>query len=138
MSPEHGHHPLDPQRVDRARAGLPSADDAVRLSALFGLLADAVRVRLLYALDVSEELCIGDLALALGVSEDQASYGLRMLHGAGLVSRVKRGRAMFYRLADDFPAPLREHCLRRLVALAEAGCVRRALSDAAVQAEHGH
>jgi len=46
------------------------------------------------------------------------------LRTAGLVTGRRAGRVVFYRLADDFPEPLREHCLRRLVALtrrAEAG-----------------
>lgn len=110
-------HPVDPARVAAARARLPSAADAERMTALMGLLADPVRARLLYALDVAEELCVGDLALALEVSEDQAGYGLRVLRGAGLVTRRKDGRVAFYRLTEGFPEPLREHCLRRLVEL---------------------
>ncbi len=108
---------MDPRRVAAARARLPSGPDAERLASLLTLLADPVRARLLYALDVVEELCVGDLALALEVNEDQASYGLRVLHGAGLVERRKESRTVFYRLASGFPAPLREHCLRRLVEL---------------------
>ena len=80
------------------------------------LLADPVRARLLCALDV-EEVCVGDLALAVEVNEDQAGYGMRVLHGAGLVERRKGSRTVFYRLAAGFPEPLREHCLRRLVEL---------------------
>ncbi|WP_448610101.1 ArsR/SmtB family transcription factor [Geodermatophilus sp. URMC 60] len=115
---ESGHdHPVDPARVAAARARLPSAADAERTTSLLGLLADPVRARLLYALDVAEELCVGDLAMALQVSEDQAGYGLRVLRSAGLVSRRKAGRIAYYRLADGFPDPLREHCLRRLIEL---------------------
>jgi hypothetical protein len=29
----------------------------------------------------------------------------------------KEGRVVFYRLAEGFPEPLREHCLRRLIEL---------------------
>jgi DNA-binding transcriptional ArsR family regulator len=110
-------HPVDPDRVAAARARLPSAADTERMTSLLGLLADPVRARLLYTLDVAEELCVGDLALALDVNEDQAGYGLRVLRGAGLVSRRKAGRIAYYRLADGFPEPLREHCLRRLAEL---------------------
>ncbi|MGY1762428.1 ArsR/SmtB family transcription factor [Geodermatophilus sp. SYSU D00779] len=113
-------HPVDPVRVAAARARLPSAADAERMTSLLGLLADPVRARLLYALDVAEELCVGDLAMALSVTEDQASYGLRVLRGAGLVSRRREGRTAFYRLAEGFPEPLREHCLRQLVQLSRA------------------
>jgi DNA-binding transcriptional ArsR family regulator len=80
-------------------------------------MADPVRLRLIYALDVSEELCVGDLALALEVSEDSISYALRLLRTAGLVTARKQGRVVFNKLADDFPAPLRNYCLRQLIAL---------------------
>jgi len=94
-----------------------SADDAARLASLLSLLADPVRSRILYGLDIVEELCVGDLSLVLEASEDTVSYALRILRTAGLVTGHRRGRMVFYRLADDFPAPLREHCLRRLVEL---------------------
>lgn len=110
-------HPIDAERVEQARKRLPSTDDAARLTGLLSLLADPVRLRLIYALDVVDELCVGDLALALEVSEDSASYGLRLLRSAGLVVTRKDGRVAFNRLAADFPEPLRDHCLRRLVAL---------------------
>lgn len=80
-------------------------------------MADPTRARLLYALDIVDELCVGDLALALDISEDAASYGLRVLRTAGLVTRRKEGRMAFYRLAEGFPEPLRQHCLRQLIAM---------------------
>lgn len=82
-------------------------------------MADPVRLRLIYALDIVEELCVGDLAL--DVSEDSVSYALRLLRTAGLVHTRKNGRIAFNRLAPDFPAPLRAHCLRQLVALTHSG-----------------
>lgn len=117
MSVTDHEHPIDRARVAQARARLPSADDAGRLTSLLSLLADPVRLRLIYALDVVSELCVGDLALALDVNEDSVSYALRLLRTAGLVRTRKDGRVVFNRLAEDFPAPLRDHCLRQLVAL---------------------
>ena len=84
---------------------------------MLSLIADPTRARVLYALDVVEELCVGDLALALEVSEDAVGYALRLLRTAGLVASRKEGRVVYYRLADGFPEPLREHCLRQLVEL---------------------
>lgn len=121
---DHG-HPVDAVRTRRARSGVIGAEDAGRLSDLLALLGDPVRVRLLYALDLVDELCVGDLALALGITDDAASYGLRMLRTAGLVQTRKDGRVVYYRLADTFPEPLLEHCLRELLRLSElAGGVR--------------
>ena len=110
-------HPIDPERVAHARARLPSADDAARLGGLLSMMADPTRLRLVYALDVAEELCVGDLALALEVSEDSVSYALRLLRSAGLVVTRKDGRVVYNRLSADFPEPLRDTCLRRLIAM---------------------
>jgi DNA-binding transcriptional ArsR family regulator len=113
-------HPVDPERVEQARARLLSAEDAGRLSELLNLIADPIRSRILSALDSVDELCVGDLALALGVSEDAISYGLRLLRTAGMVSNRRVGRVVFYRLADRFPEPLLAHCLVQLLTLTRA------------------
>ena len=98
-------------------SGLRTAEEAGRLTSLLSLMADPVRLRLIHALDVAEELCVGDLALALDASEDSVSYALRLLRTAGLTVTRKQGQVVYNRLAADFPAPLRDHCLRQLVAL---------------------
>lgn len=108
-------HPVDPERVERARARVPDRDEAATLVGVLTLLADPTRARVLYALDAVEELCVGDLALALETTEDAVSYALRILRTAGLVANRKEGRVVFYRLAAGFPEPLRDHCLRQLV-----------------------
>jgi DNA-binding transcriptional ArsR family regulator len=111
-------HPVDAERVAAARAGVLSVDDAGRLAGLLGMLADPVRARILFALSAVDELCVGDLALALEVTEDQVSYALKMLRLAGLVGFRKDGRMSFYRLSGGFPHQLLEHCLRQLIAIA--------------------
>lgn len=107
-------HPVDPDAVARARDRLPNTIICEGVTSVLTLIADPTRMRLLFALDAAEELCVGDLALALDVSEDAASYGLRMLRTARLVHRRRAGRMAFYRLAAGFPEPLRQHCLLRL------------------------
>jgi DNA-binding transcriptional ArsR family regulator len=121
LDTELGHaHPVDADRVAEARSRLISAEDASRLASLLGMMADPVRARILYALDTVDELCVGDLVLVLEASPDAVGYGLRMLRTAGLVENRRAGRVIYYRLADEFPTPLREHCLRRLVELTRA------------------
>jgi ArsR family transcriptional regulator, lead/cadmium/zinc/bismuth-responsive transcriptional repressor len=118
MSPRNHDHPVDAERVAAAQVGVLSVTDAGRLAGLLGILADPVRSRILFALATAEELCVGDLALALDVTEDQVSYGLKMLRLAGLVSFRKDGRIVYYRLSDGFPHQLLEHCLRQLLTIA--------------------
>src|SRR6201987_695265 len=111
-------HPVNQERVTAARAGVLSVDDAGRRAGLLGMLADPVRSRIRFALGAGEELCVGDLALALDGTEDQVSYALKMLRLAGLVRFLKDGRMVFYRLSQGFPHPLLEHCLRQLLTVA--------------------
>ena len=76
--------------------------DADRVAATFGVLADPTRTRIVHALSVSdEELCVCDLAVLLGISQSALSHQLRLLRDRRVVARTKRGRMMYYRLADD-------------------------------------
>ena len=111
-------HPVDADGVAVVRRAGLSDDDAEHLSRLLALLADPIRVRMLFSLVAVDELCVGDLALALSISVDQSSYGLKLLKGAGLVSSRRDGRVIYYRLADGFPHQLLEHCLGELLTIA--------------------
>jgi DNA-binding transcriptional ArsR family regulator len=113
-------HPVDPERVAAARANGVPAGEAEAMAALLTLLADPLRSRILSALLVTDEMCVGDLALSLGATEDAVSYALRLLRTAGLVRRRREGRMGYYRLRDGnardaLQASLDQ--LRRLVAL---------------------
>ena len=119
---ERGHeHPVDPARVQVARARLIGMEDAGRLAGVLGLIADPVRSRILFALADVEELCVGDLALALEVKEDSISYGLRLLRTAGLVRFRREGRVIYYSLAEGFPRRLLQHCLNDLLGIEQEG-----------------
>ena len=117
VADRHHPRPVDADAVARAQTRLPSPEDTHRVTDVLALMADPTRLRVLYALDEVEELCVGDLALTLDSTEDAVGYALRLLRTAGLVTRRKEGRTVFYRLADGFPQPLRQHCLLRLAAL---------------------
>jgi DNA-binding transcriptional ArsR family regulator len=107
--------------VDRIRADGLDAAHAAALSATLGLMSEPTRLRILYALDLAGEVCVGDLAVGLEIPDDSATYALRLLRTAGLVTSRKAGRTVYYRLAPDFPEPLLHHCWTRLVDLAEGG-----------------
>lgn len=93
-------HPVDPERVERARAAGIAASEAHEMASLLTLLADPLRARILGALLVVEEMCVGDIAVALEATEDAVSYALRLLRTAGLVRRRRDGRMAYYRLSD--------------------------------------
>lgn len=76
--------------MSQARARALDVDEAGRLVVMVGLLADPTRERILYALDVVEEPCVGDIAVALDATEDSVGYGLRVLRTASLVTFRKQ------------------------------------------------
>ena len=90
---------VDIARVRTARAALPGAEATQALAALFAALGDPTRLRVVAALAASE-LCVGDIAGALGLSESAASHQLRVLRGLGLVRSRREGRLVYYALDD--------------------------------------
>lgn len=63
------------------------------------MLGDGNRLRIISLL-VKQDLCLGNLANLLSVSESSVSYQLRTLRSLRLVSYTKSGRKVYYRLLD--------------------------------------
>ncbi|HWQ15189.1 MAG TPA: metalloregulator ArsR/SmtB family transcription factor [Roseiflexaceae bacterium] len=73
---------------------------AAQVAATFKALADPTRVRILHALSHAE-LCVGDLAALLGVTESAVSHQLRLLRGLRIVRARREGKLIFYALDDE-------------------------------------
>ena len=65
------------------------------------MLGDASRCRLVYALLRHDEICVGDLAATLGMSESNVSHHLSVLRTHGLVRFRREGKQVFYAPDDD-------------------------------------
>ena len=74
-------------------------EKAQRMADFFGLLADPNRLRILSLL-ATTELCVGDLGLALAMSDSAVSHQLKTLRALKLVGYRKQGRHVFYQLLD--------------------------------------
>jgi len=92
---------LHPDAVRPLIGRLLSADAARMAASWFDSLADPTRARILQALALAPELCVGDLALLLDLSVSALSHQLRLLRERGAVTRRKAGRIAFYSLADE-------------------------------------
>lgn len=79
---------------------MPSDESLYDLAELFKVFGDSTRIRILYAL-FEAEMCVGDIALLLGLSQTAVSHQLRMLKTNKLVKGRKEGKIVFYALADD-------------------------------------
>ncbi|WP_116115361.1 ArsR/SmtB family transcription factor [Austwickia chelonae] len=105
----------NPDKVRLVARQIPAEEEITRVSALFKLLGDATRTRILYALLEGGELCVCDLAAATGTTETTVSQALRLLRASGVVAGRREGRNVFYRLFDAHVRMLldvtREHTL---------------------------
>jgi ArsR family transcriptional regulator len=91
---------LHPQSVRAARRALGDSPPATDMAAIFAILADPTRMRVLIALG-DAELCVTDLAAATGVNRTTISHQLRVLRTNRLVRRRRAGKVVYYALNDD-------------------------------------
>jgi ArsR family transcriptional regulator, lead/cadmium/zinc/bismuth-responsive transcriptional repressor len=89
-----------------ASAGVISPAEVGRVAALFRVLGDASRCRLVYALLDAGEICVGELAALLAMSESNVSHHLSVLRAHGLVRFRREGKQVFYAPDDDHIALL--------------------------------
>jgi len=92
--------PAKEQLVERASAALADVDTA-GWTLRFDLLSDPNRLEILLCLHRAPGICVGDLAAALGRSENAVSQALRVLRQQGWVSSTRIGREVSYRLEDE-------------------------------------
>jgi DNA-binding transcriptional ArsR family regulator len=86
-----------PNLVDESTAG--------RLADTFKALSDPTRLRIVSLL-AGAELCVCDLAAALGMSQSAVSHQLRTLRDMRLVRWRRDGRQILYTLDDEHVADL--------------------------------
>ena len=89
-------------------AGVLDEHDAEELAAVFKVLGDPARLRLLsmVASSADGEACACDLVEPIGRSQPTVSHHLSALVDAGLLAREKRGKWAWYRLVPERLAAL--------------------------------
>ncbi len=79
---------------------LLTPDQATEVVALFQVLANDSRLRLLHALVRAEELCVTDLAVAVEMTPQAISNQLRRLVDRRIVATRRQGNHIHYRIID--------------------------------------
>lgn len=85
--------------VERVRAALQDQTQVERLSRMFRALGDPTRSKLVFALSLGE-LCVTDLADALGASLSAMSHQLRILRDLDIVHVRRAGKSQVYSLNE--------------------------------------
>ena len=85
--------------VGEVRKKMPCGNDFQRLSNLYKTFADGTRVKILWALSRAE-MCVCDLAVLLDMTKSAISHQLKTLRLTNTVKFDKRGKEVYYSLAD--------------------------------------
>lgn len=84
---------------ERARRALEDHAHVERLSRMFRALGDPTRSKMVYALSLGE-LCVSDLAGALGATLSATSHQLRILRDLEIVHVRRAGKSQLYSLNE--------------------------------------
>ena len=104
---------IDGERVAAVRDSVIARDTAGDIADVFRVLSDPTRVSIIHALSLGE-LCNGDLASVLGISESAISHQMRELRLMKLVTADRRGRMVYYRLTDTHIRHIFQDTLRHV------------------------
>ena len=92
--------PINPDIVNKVMPDMPDVSVLYDLSDFFKVMCDSTRIRLLWALEEAE-MCVNDLAVLLDMTKSAVSHQLKTLRTAKLVKAEKRGKNVYYSLADE-------------------------------------
>jgi DNA-binding transcriptional ArsR family regulator len=89
------------EAVNRAKAKAKELEgDIIGLSDIFKTMGDATRLKIIHALS-SGEMCVCDIAAALGMEHSAISHQLRLLRNMRVVKFRKSGKEAIYSLDDE-------------------------------------
>ncbi|MFC4944387.1 helix-turn-helix domain-containing protein [Pseudonocardia sp. GCM10023141] len=92
---------IDADQVCDATAVLADGAQVQHAAAVLDALGDANRLSLLLALHHAGNLCVSDLAFAVGMSDSAVSHALRLLRAHGMVAAHREGRLVRYSVTGD-------------------------------------
>lgn len=76
-------------------------EESYRIADFFKVFGDATRIRILCHL-FSVESSVGDLALALEMSQSAISHQLRVIKESRLIKSRREGKSIIYFLTDNY------------------------------------
>jgi DNA-binding transcriptional ArsR family regulator len=118
-----------PPKLALRHRPLMTPAQAGALMDVFKILANDTRLRLLHALVRTDELCVNELAEAVGMKSQAVSNQLQRLSDRGIVGMRRDGTQIYYRIVDPCVTALLD---RGLCLLEDAGTQRTESGKAAI------
>ena len=91
---------LHRRAAEEARKAIHDRETLQGLTQIFKMLGDDTRLKICLVLS-RQELCVGDVAGLVGMSESAVSHQLRIMKAMRLVTYRKEGKMTFYMLDDE-------------------------------------
>ncbi len=104
---------VHPEIVEEMKKKQLPAETVAGLAEIFKVLGDSSRIKIMHLLSL-KEICVCDLAAALGMSQSAVSHQLRVLRNVRLVKHRRVGKSVFYSLDDDHIETLFEQGIEHL------------------------
>jgi DNA-binding transcriptional ArsR family regulator len=89
---------INEKKVASAKKAMKPDETLFKLAAIFKVLSDPTRTKIISAL-LRDEFC--DLSALTVISQSAVSHQLRVLRNMNIVKYRKEGRVVYYALADD-------------------------------------
>lgn len=87
-------------KVKHVKENMMNEEKIYDLADLFKVFGDSTRIKILISL-IDGELCVCDIASLLNMTHSAISHQLKVLKQSNLVKSKKRGKEVFYSLADS-------------------------------------
>ncbi len=82
------------------KSTIPAENTLNELADFFKVFGDLTRIKIIYALGVSE-MCVSDISVLFNMQQSTVSHQLRILKRTRLVKHRREGKAVYYSLDDD-------------------------------------
>lgn len=103
---DHGHYEEEKQLI----AHLPTLEQCEAVAEVFKQISDGSRLRILYLLCHSE-MCVSNIAAAVGMTDPAVSHHLKTLKRAGILSSRREGKEVYYKLAENETSEILHHVI---------------------------
>lgn len=100
-------------KVETVKQDMIPEEYITRLASFFKSIGEENRVRIIYALSI-QEMCVNDIAVALGISQSLVSHQLRLLKLEGQVKSRREGKNIYYSLDDEHVVEIFEEALKHI------------------------
>jgi len=107
---------IDEVKVKRIEEKFPEVNSIFNAAEILKILGENTRFKIVYALAL-EEMCVCDISALIGVSVSAVSHQLRLLRSQRLVKYRKKGKMVYYSLADEHVNQIIEVALKHATEL---------------------